>query len=468
MEQKNKLSESLARAVSMYGMLDVKGVLVGFSGGADSTALLRLLVPLCRERGIYLAALHVHHGIRGDEADRDADFCRRECESLGVDFDTQYFDVPDIAEKSGKGIEETARICRYQAFVDKVRSDSRLDCIATAHNADDNAETVIFNLARGCGSDGLCGIPPVRCEKGIPVIRPLIYCTKADIVAYLEGIGAEYIFDSTNDDTAYRRNFIRHEIMPRLCELNPSFFEATARMTRASIRNRDYLDSETKRFLSDNYKNGIPVSVVADSHPAIASRAIARMIADVTDAVPESVHIENVISLAKTGRNGSSLSLCQNVRAVIDAGVLRFTNEEKRTAPRFMYPVGEGVTRFDTHGFAVISAQTAEDFANLQKNNETLQNIYKLSISTRLNFDKINGTLFVRSRRDGDAYVFGGMTRKLKKLYNDRKLPISLRETLPIFCDGEGIVWVPGFLCADRVKGSDECGGLVYYYNNGE
>jgi len=469
MEQ--KLHDKAFRAIAEYGMLeDVRGVLIGFSGGADSGALLHLLKKICDERGIYISALHVHHNIRGAEADSDAEFCLAECQKLQIDCKVEYFDVPSIAKKLNKGIEETARICRYEAFVKAVNADGRLNCIATAHNADDNAETVIYNLARGCGIDGLCGIPPMRYENGIKLIRPMIFCTKDEIYAYLNSIQVPYIFDSTNDDTAYRRNFIRHEIMPRLREVNPSFADAAARTGSLLRRDSAYIDEAVKRFLTENSVNGaLSVSLLDSTENAVFSRVVIKLLSDITDAMPEYTHIKAVRELVKAGRNNTSVSVCGGVRAIIEKGMLYFTNDRETVPDSFTFPISYGVNRNGASGFALLCAQSGEALSHLQKNNETLQNIYKLSIHTKLNFDKINGELFARSRIDGDSYIFGGMTRKLKKLFNDRKLPERVRHSLPIICDNEGIVWVPGFAPADRVRSvRDTDGGLVYYSNIGE
>ncbi len=459
--------KKLFSALDIYSMLDSQcGVLVGFSGGADSTALLYIMKELCDESGLYLHALHVHHGIRGAEADRDAEFCKNVCEKLNVDFTLVSADIPSIAREQGKGMEEAAREFRYDAFVRMVKSDSRLSCIATAHNADDNAETVIFNMTRGSGIDGLGGIPPIREISGIQIIRPLIYASKRDIVGYLNENGAEYIFDSTNDDTAYTRNFIRHEIIPRLEKLNPVLLDSVRRMTLNIREDAAYLDSVAERFVSDNASDGrINVKLISETDKAIAARAIRRMFSFVSEKTLEKVHIDEVLLLAAAGRNDSSLSLPGGICAVVEGGQLYFTGEAEFVPAVFEYQLHEGVNRFENPDFAVFVAKRGNMRADLQKDNETLQNIYKLSIHTILSSDKINHILSVRSRRDGDSYVFGGMTRKLKKLYNDRGYSKKQRSETPIFCDEDGIVWVPGFSVADRVKPNGNDIKLIYYYN---
>ena len=467
MSQKKTLYSILEDTVDAHHMLDgVGGVLVGFSGGADSSALLRTMHSLCQEKGIYLHALHVHHGIRGDEADRDAEFCRQECERMGVDFTLERADIPALAKQSGQGIEQTAREFRYQAFERCVLNDSRLNCIATAHNADDNAETVLFNLTRGSGSAGLCGIPPVRYQNAVRVIRPLLYVTKKEITDYCEKNGIQYIFDSTNDDRQYTRNYIRHEVMPLLERINPAFLDSVGRMTEHLTSEREYLDECVMRFVeNESLGGGIPVCALNGAHRAVAARAVMLMFSKVSEETLEGVHVDAVLELARKGHEYSSLSLCGGVKAFVEDGTLFFGEPRKPEAIEFCRELSEGVNLFKDLGFALLVAPEGEISEDLQKDNETLKNIYKLSIHTSLNSDKINHVLSARSRRDGDSYVFGGMTRKLKKLYNDRAVPHRVRAVTPVICDREGIVWVPGFKAADRVRTCGKGTQIIYYCN---
>ena len=459
-----KKQNSLLSALDTYSMLEGQsGILVGFSGGADSTALLHLLYERCKPLGIYLHALHVHHGIRGAEADRDAKFCEETCRRLNVDFTLVCADIPKMARENGRGVEEMAREFRYGEFAKKVRSDKRLSCMATAHNADDSAETVIFNLVRGSGIDGLCGIPPTRKFDGISVIRPLIYAEKCDIVGYLKENGIEYIFDSTNDDTKYTRNFIRHEIVPRLSDVNPALLDSVRKMTENLRADADCLERLTDEFLVGNTSNGrISAKALLMADRAIAVRAVRRMFAGHCGGMLERVHIDAVLALAANEKNGASVSLVGGMRAVCGDGYIRFT-EQIVGNTEFRYELHYGVNKFDK--FAVIVADVGKWDTDLQKDNDCLQNIYKLSTRICIKSDTINHMLYVRSRRDGDAYVFGKMTRKLKKLYNDRGWSLEKRRVTPVFCDGTGIVWVPGFPAADRVLPTDGGVDIVYYYN---
>ena len=509
----NIVAGKFGTAIKQYNMLDgCTGILVGYSGGADSSVLLRLLCGLCRERDISLVAVHVHHGIRGDEADRDAEFCRRTCEELGAEFRLIRADIPALAAQTGRGIEETARDFRYSEFRRILESDARLSHVAVAHNSDDNAETIIFNLVRGCGVDGLGGIVPIRPLGDIAqpiveaaqgnafaqsshngdhaqsshnndhaqsshnsdyaqqragiLIRPLIRVQKREILGYCAENGIEYIIDSTNADTAYTRNYIRAEIIPRLERLNPSFLTAAERLSGLARADSDSLERTASAYCASDT---IALSELNSLDGAIASRAVRILFSKHSPATLETCHVDSLLRLAETAREGSSLSLPGGTRAVISRGKLTFQKNAVSAADRpleFEYRLSEGVNRFDLPDFAALVLQNSKKYGEFEKYNERLKNIYKLSIHAELNSDKINHILFVRSRRAGDAYVFGGMTRRLKKLYNDHKLSRDERERLPVFCDSEGIVWVPGFAVADRARAdSDRILSVWYYYN---
>lgn len=441
------------------------GILLGYSGGADSSALLYLLSCYCRENGMYLHAVHVNHGIRGDEAGRDADFCRRECEKLGIDFTLIEADIPKLAKENGRGIEEEAREYRYSVFSEIIRKTPLLTCVATAHNADDSAETMLFNLARGCGAKGLGGIPPIREYEGIKIIRPLIYSKKKDICGYCAENSIEYIFDSTNNDTAYTRNYIRHELITRFEKINGGFVQSAVAAAELIRNDCDYIEAETARFIKEYAADGkIAVSALASVHPAIGSRVVMDMFSRISDETVSHLHIEDILKAVKAADNGWEISLPGRITGRIHDGKLYFLKNRNSPETPFSYEVKMGINEFPDKGFAVYVCKAGEDNTDLQKTHELLKNIYKLSICTRVNSDKICHVLTVRSRMNGDSYVFGSMTRRLKKLYNDRGYDKDYRAKNPIFCDKEGIIWVPGFPPADRVShDGDMC--ITYYFN---
>ena len=224
------------------------GVLLALSGGADSALLFYLLAELSEKEGFRLEAMHVNHGIRNGEAERDEALCRSLCKERHVPFHVAHISVPKLAEEEGKGIEETARKHRY-ALLEQKREVLGLSVIATAHNADDNLETVLLHLVRGTGLKGLCGIPVKRGS----LIRPLLSLSKKEVYAAVKEAAIPYVEDSTNEDTAYTRNYIRKEISPRLEKLNPAVCAAFSRMTEEVEKDAACLDALAKEAFDKAY-----------------------------------------------------------------------------------------------------------------------------------------------------------------------------------------------------------------------
>ena len=209
------LKNKVMKAIDDYSMLrGASKVVVGFSGGADSVCLLHILSKLRNEIGFEIIGAHVNHGIRGDEALRDADFAQDFCKQLGVAFKLLNVDCVSKAREMGVSVEECGRLLRYDFFYSLADCNTR---IATAHNSNDNTETVLFNLARGSSVKGVGGIPPVRGN----IIRPLIYCARKEIEGYSRENNLQFVTDSTNLCDDYTRNKIRHKILPVLEEINP-------------------------------------------------------------------------------------------------------------------------------------------------------------------------------------------------------------------------------------------------------
>ena len=189
----------------LSGMLANTPILLALSGGADSSALLFMLCEYCKKSGAPLAVAHVNHMIRGEDAERDRDFCRSLAKKLGLPFYLLEADVPALAREHKRGLEEEARITRYE-FFEKVMRENSIPLLATAHNATDNAETVIFNLTRGSGLHGMCGIPPTREFSGGRIIRPLLKMSKDEILAFCRENGIPF----------YNFTYAREAFMPCL------------------------------------------------------------------------------------------------------------------------------------------------------------------------------------------------------------------------------------------------------------
>lgn len=235
--------DNIRSALAEYKMIE-KGdaVVAALSGGADSVSLLHALTELSGELGITVSACHVNHHLRGAESDADMHFCEEFCKRLGVELRVLEADVASMQQKH-ESLEECARRVRYDFFAEV--SDGKK--LATAHNSNDCAETVLLNLMRGTGLKGLCGVPPVRGN----IIRPLIFCTREEVEEYCQSRGLSWVTDKTNLSTDYTRNKIRHIILPEMLKINGSLFSTMNRMEQSLRDDSDFLDDMARQTLSE-------------------------------------------------------------------------------------------------------------------------------------------------------------------------------------------------------------------------
>ena len=257
--------------IEQYNMLpDGCSVLCAVSGGADSMCLLYWLNELRGSKSFSIHAAHYDHGLRGDESVRDAEFTREKCTALGIDCEIGNGDVHAFARQERIGIEEAARTLRYR-FLEETADRLGCDRIATAHNADDNAETIMMNLCRGAGTRGLAGIPPVRGR----LIRPLLRTERSEIDKYIADHGIAHMEDSSNRSDEFTRNRFRHQIIPVLKEENPSVLKAISRTAELLREDDDCLCRQAEAFLSENYDGkSIPCRRLAELEPAVAARVL--------------------------------------------------------------------------------------------------------------------------------------------------------------------------------------------------
>lgn len=442
----NDIFTSTKNTVLKYGMTQgVRGVLCALSGGADSVVLLYVLKNILNGTDIRLRAVHVNHCIRGDEAQRDEDFCRSLCGELSVPLTVRRVDAPAFAKEKGVGLEEAARELRYRVF-SEVLEDGEV--VATAHNATDNAETVLFNLIRGAGSRGLAGIPPVRDN----IIRPLIASDRDQIRSFAKQNEIEYVEDSTNSDTAYTRNFIRAEIIPRAKKLNPSF-ENTVLEASRHLREEDcYFTSAASEFIAAFEKDGrIPCDRLCLLASPVAFRVVGDFCKKYGCGALSSVHVDAVLRLAARRVPHSSLDLPGGMSVAVENGSLTVRKSarvgtgvvENDTCETML---SLGINSFDEKEYDILLLD-AKSFKEFQKK----ENIYKLSIFDKINFDKIKCDVYARARRSGDAYRARSVTKTVRRMMSEKKIPLEKRDMLPVICDSEGVIWVPGFPVADRV-----------------
>ncbi|MDR1324200.1 MAG: tRNA lysidine(34) synthetase TilS [Candidatus Margulisbacteria bacterium] len=254
-------------------------VLAAVSGGADSVVLLDLLCDLKKSLGFTLAVAHLNHQIRQSTAERDANFVENLAAKYGLPFHLGVKNVPALARQSGLSLEDAGRKARYEFFFQEARL-HQYDTLALAHHADDQAETILFRLLRGAAAKGLSGIAPERLEQRVRLLRPLLQAAKQEILTYAAAHALIFQEDETNADTAYTRNKLRLEILPRLKEINPNYQEGLRRTAEILRADDEYLDTEARRLYTEIVVGENPACIKLDAvalqscHRALARRVV--------------------------------------------------------------------------------------------------------------------------------------------------------------------------------------------------
>ena len=440
-----------------YGMQEIinKGVLVGFSGGPDSVMLLSLLIYHRQKCGddYPVVASHINHMIRGESADRDARFALDFSAALNIECSVIRIDVPALAIELGIGIEEAARNARYSEFDRILSGRDDISCIMLAHNSTDNLETVMLNMLRGSGVLGMSGIPPVRDN----IIRPLLSCSKKDILSLLDLFEIPYVIDETNSQTDYSRNYIRNRISPLFERLNPNPDAALFRMSENLRMAFDYIEISAMNVISEiDDPMNFSSSIISSLHPAVLSRVFSILCEKACGAIPEEKHIKYICD--NICNESLSISVPGGYDFIKQRGICSLRRID-RTASSVLVKLEHGINKID--GYA-LTAFVGEEL------DKSLINVYKKSIKVRIPSAIIEDGLYLRFRKEGDSYRYGGMTHRLKKVFNDRNIPPFMRDSIPIIVDCEGIIWVPGLPLNDRIDVSCDAITLTLCFGGDE
>ncbi len=420
-------------------------IILGISGGADSVCLLYIINEIRDTFSLNITAVHVNHSIR-ETAGRDEAFSKKLCEKLGIPFVSYTIDCPKISEEKKISLEEAGRNERYRLFEETGRKSYGEGGfkIAVAHHMDDLAETLLFNLSRGSGINGLASI---KVKNGC-IIRPLLCLTRKEIEEYLSENGISHIEDETNSDDDYARNRIRHNIITELGDIAPGAVKNMGRTAAQLGEIEDYLTIKTDELCdkySEKSEEGILIKEgITAEHPAIVKRAIHRALIEVAGRARDiaSVQIEAVYALL-LAETGHKRDLIYNMEAVRDyAGVMislktELSEEERRE---------------------ILSNLTFEI-----KDRDFSQNIPTDLYTKWFDYDKIRNCPNVRFRQNSDYLTINDRDEKksLSDYMINEKIPAKKRDSIPLLTDGDHVMWVVGYRISNAYKVSDDTKKLL-------
>ena len=361
-------------------------IVIGLSGGADSISLLYALYLIKERYNLKLYAAHVHHCIRGKEADSDLLFCENFCKKIGVEFLYKIVNIPALARKRKESLELCGRKERYSFFQELAEKYNAK--IATAHTSSDNIETLFLNLARGSSLNGASGIPPKRGK----IIRPIIECSREDVENFCNEYGLEYVTDSTNLEDDYSRNKIRHHVVPILKEINPNIEEAILRFTQSISNINDTINEEARVLLKKSEcKYGYLREQLINTDNVILNEAICILFRKY-NIDPSGEKIKSVVDIIK---KEGVLDLSKNIFAFCEKGV--FNIVDKTNKKEYFYSV-------------------SKEYEN---------------------------KLVFRTRKTGDIFNFidKNWSRTLNKALMDIKYPSVLRDYVTCLCSENTVIW---------------------------
>ena len=467
LQNQNTNLEKMRETILRYDMIsDGDSVVVGLSGGPDSACLLCGLVQLREELGIRrICAVHINHGLRGEEADRDEAYSRCLSEALGTEFRSYRFDVSAEAERWRTGSEAAGRRIRYETF-ERVSREIGAERTAVAHNSDDQAETILMRILRGTGVAGLSGMEYVRDAGYGKIIRPILDMSRREIEDFCRDNGLSPVQDSTNDKPVYTRNKIRLELLPHLKSIyNPAVYRALIRLGKFAREDDDYLMSAAGKIIEkcwDEKEKSLQISELEGLHPAVLKRVIlqAAKKADAGEDLDES-RVNAVLDLLNKKENREA-DLVRGNYVRLSYGKLWFLRRfpENGDDPQSAFPFAElqayGRAELDFCGSRITLCKMSAEELKLARKPEKEggeedsaaggSEQWETERKIRLYFDwellKQRRGLVFRFRHPGDRIRLRGMTgrKKLQDFFVDRKIPRHLRDEILLLADGEEIL----------------------------
>lgn len=439
--------DKILKTLEKYNMLSQGDhVLVGLSGGPDSVCLLNILNILKSKYKLKVSAAYIDHGLRPQDVPREIEFCKNLCNSLETPFYIEAINVREFAEKEKINIQEAARILRYGAL-DQISMKIKANKLAVAHNADDQAETVLMRLLRGAGPAGLSGIPPVRKK----IIRPLIEIERFDIENFLIEKNIPYILDPSNENIKYLRNRIRQILMPVIKSISPKATHIIAKTAEIIREENDYINTSVTKALMRlmSRKTDNRVELFCNPMEVLNIVILRRALRVAIDSVKglkgiDFDHIDEIINLIKKGKPGDRLYLPKGIRVIKSYSTLVITAETLKKLSTYLIDEPKDIFLKENSILLSIKEVRLNEIENLGDGKNT----------AFVDADKVKFPLIVRCRQDGDYfYPFGfGKRKKLQDFFVDEKIPRDERDLIPVIESDGKILFIAGYRLDDRFK----------------
>ncbi len=427
-----KIEEKVLSTIKRFSLIEPnETVLCAVSGGPDSVALLHILKALSEKLKITLQAAHFNHGLRDSEADKDENFVKNICKELSIPLTVGRENIKKLS--GGKNIEAVARKERYR-FLQETAEKIKADKIALGHTASDLCETVVFNLTKGSGIKGLRGFLPKRGN----IIRPLFEISREEVENYLKTHNIPFRTDSSNFNTKFSRNLIRLKVIPHLKKINPSLEETILRETQTLRELEEFITETTnlifqKCVLTQN-SFSIKLEDLLPLHPFIKKTLIQEAFLKLTGQSLNAKKLNAVINLIKSPKSGS-IDLKNSFKAIKTQDTLTIEKEEKQQAS-FKIPIATIPSKIETP-FGTFKFENTKDgdFAFPE--------------------DELQKGLFIKTREGGEWLSLPFGRKKLKKFFNEKKIPFHLRNRMPLLTTGENeVIWIPGLYKKTYIKES--------------
>lgn len=437
-------------------LADGDTVLCALSGGPDSVALFHILRHLAPRLGFALAAVHLNHGLRGAESDRDEAFVRGLCARCGVPLTVENAAMAALPLSPGESVETRARALRYAFFARAAAAaeaqSQKAAFVATAHTASDNAETLLFRLARGTSLAGAGGIPPVRGRY----LRPLLSCTRAETLAYCAAGGHAYVTDSTNLQPVCSRNRLRLEVLPVLRALNPEAEQALAAFAADAREDAAFLDGLAAQLLRSSAAGaGWRAASLAEAAGPVRRAALAQLLAGQGGAAGATDRRRIAACEAVLQGAQPRAQLSDGFFARRSGGIFYFEQAPKTTAEKWQFAAAEGDFLLPDGRLLSLEAKEYEEFVKVCGEN-------KKELKNSLNYGMINKIPVFRTRLPGDTFCPAGrgVTKPLGKLFAEAGVPVAARQRRLVLAEGSRVLWLEGFGPCEELFPRPGCRGV--------